>query len=338
MPRDGSGIYTTPPGTTAVPDTTIESSKYNGNVADVAADLNAARPIVAGGTGATSAAGALTALGAVAKAGDTMTGNLEMTKNSPQVILNKSAGGQVAQFVGTLNGLTRWTVVAGDDTAETGFNVGGDFVIRRWNDVGAYLSAALNINRATGNVTVSSATASTSPTTGALTVAGGLGVAGVIWSTNIQMDGAVNFRSGGLQKNSVYNNGSALIISTNIAATTGVYLPDNTGAWAAISDERLAYKKSARDITDTLPSLDTFRLYERTDGHEEIFVKAQEVAEMFPHIVIRGSDDPHHVPEGISDAAAWKMSYDRLGAVALAYIKQLTVRVSELEYQLKEKK
>jgi hypothetical protein len=56
MPRDGSGIYTTPAGTTAVPDTTIESAKYNANVADVAADLNAARPIVAGGTGATSAA------------------------------------------------------------------------------------------------------------------------------------------------------------------------------------------------------------------------------------------------------------------------------------------
>src|SRR6187431_1050207 len=64
MPRDGSGIYTTPPGTTAVPDTTIESTKYNNNVADVAADLNAARPIVAGGTGATSAAAARASLGA----------------------------------------------------------------------------------------------------------------------------------------------------------------------------------------------------------------------------------------------------------------------------------
>jgi len=56
MPRDGSGVYTTPAGTTAVPDTTIESAKYNANVADVAADLNAPRPIVAGGTGGNSAA------------------------------------------------------------------------------------------------------------------------------------------------------------------------------------------------------------------------------------------------------------------------------------------
>lgn len=51
MPRDGSGVYTRPPGTDAVPDTTIESSKYNNFVGDVETDLNAVRPIIAGGTG-----------------------------------------------------------------------------------------------------------------------------------------------------------------------------------------------------------------------------------------------------------------------------------------------
>jgi hypothetical protein len=51
MPRDGSGVYTLPPGTTAVTDTTIESTKYNGFIGDIATDLNAARPIIAGGTG-----------------------------------------------------------------------------------------------------------------------------------------------------------------------------------------------------------------------------------------------------------------------------------------------
>jgi len=65
MPRDGSGIYTRPPGTNAVPDTTIESSKYNGNVADVETDLNAPRPIIAGGTGANNAVDAANNLGVV---------------------------------------------------------------------------------------------------------------------------------------------------------------------------------------------------------------------------------------------------------------------------------
>lgn len=68
MPRDGSGVYHTPVGTDGVPDTTIESSKYNINVHDIETDLNTPRPIVAGGTGATSATAAMLALsGEIAK-------------------------------------------------------------------------------------------------------------------------------------------------------------------------------------------------------------------------------------------------------------------------------
>lgn len=63
MSRDGSGVYSAPAGTTATSGTTIESAKYNAYVADITADLNAARPVVAGGTGATTKAGAATSLG-----------------------------------------------------------------------------------------------------------------------------------------------------------------------------------------------------------------------------------------------------------------------------------
>jgi hypothetical protein len=64
MPRNSStGVYARPVGTDAVPDTTIESTKYNNNVADVEQDLNAPRPIVAGGTGASDAATAMSNLG-----------------------------------------------------------------------------------------------------------------------------------------------------------------------------------------------------------------------------------------------------------------------------------
>src|SRR5262245_42830085 len=59
MPRDGSNIYHRPPGTDAVTDTSIESTKYNNYVADVENDLNLPRPIVAGGTGASDAGTAL---------------------------------------------------------------------------------------------------------------------------------------------------------------------------------------------------------------------------------------------------------------------------------------
>lgn len=63
MPRDGSSIYHIPPGTEGIPDTTIESNKYNTFAHDVEADLNTPRPIVAGGTGANSANGALASIG-----------------------------------------------------------------------------------------------------------------------------------------------------------------------------------------------------------------------------------------------------------------------------------
>ena len=62
MPRDGSGIYSRPPGTDGAPDTTIESAKYNAFVADIEQDANTARPIIAGGTGANNARDAMVTL------------------------------------------------------------------------------------------------------------------------------------------------------------------------------------------------------------------------------------------------------------------------------------
>ncbi|MBZ9693920.1 hypothetical protein [Mesorhizobium sp. CO1-1-9] len=56
MPRAG-GVYSAPPGTAGSPNTTIESAKYNALVADLVTDANAARPVTAGGMGATTAVG-----------------------------------------------------------------------------------------------------------------------------------------------------------------------------------------------------------------------------------------------------------------------------------------
>ncbi|WP_164820573.1 hypothetical protein [Sinorhizobium meliloti] len=62
MPRTG-GVYSPPAGTKGVSNTTIQSVPYNALVDDLTADANAARPVTAGGTGATTASGARTALG-----------------------------------------------------------------------------------------------------------------------------------------------------------------------------------------------------------------------------------------------------------------------------------
>jgi len=62
MPRDGSNVYHQP-FPNVVTATPIESTVYNGFTNDVAQDLNAPRPISAGGTGATTAYNAMIALG-----------------------------------------------------------------------------------------------------------------------------------------------------------------------------------------------------------------------------------------------------------------------------------
>lgn len=63
MPRSGSGVYSKPAGTTAVPNTTITSSQFNTSIDDIAADLNFPRPIASGGTGAANVADARDNLG-----------------------------------------------------------------------------------------------------------------------------------------------------------------------------------------------------------------------------------------------------------------------------------
>lgn len=72
MPRNGSGVFSLPAGTAAVPNTTIKSADYNSALNDLAADMNTPRPIVAGGTGASTAGAALAALGGQPK-DDTLT-------------------------------------------------------------------------------------------------------------------------------------------------------------------------------------------------------------------------------------------------------------------------
>lgn len=62
MPRDGSGNFSLPANTLAVSGDPISSTKFNTLVQDLESDANTDRPITAGGTGASTAAGALTNL------------------------------------------------------------------------------------------------------------------------------------------------------------------------------------------------------------------------------------------------------------------------------------
>lgn len=62
MPRNGSGVASAPPGTTATPNTTILSSAHNSLKDDIYALMNTAWPVSLGGTGGTSAQTSVAAL------------------------------------------------------------------------------------------------------------------------------------------------------------------------------------------------------------------------------------------------------------------------------------
>lgn len=63
MPRNGAGVFAWPANTEAVAGEVVESADYNSTRSEILAEFNSARPVTAGGTGATSAAGARTNLG-----------------------------------------------------------------------------------------------------------------------------------------------------------------------------------------------------------------------------------------------------------------------------------
>ncbi len=65
MPRSGGGIYSLPAGSTVANGDTAVADDLNVPLADLEADANTVRPVVAGGTGAATAADARTNLGLV---------------------------------------------------------------------------------------------------------------------------------------------------------------------------------------------------------------------------------------------------------------------------------
>ncbi|WP_303713394.1 gp53-like domain-containing protein [Brevundimonas naejangsanensis] len=73
---------------------------------------------------------------------------------APQFLLNAAAS-TARRIVIRTAGAARWTLGA-TGSGEAGGNAGSDFTIDRYSDAGSYIGAALSINRATGQATLSS--------------------------------------------------------------------------------------------------------------------------------------------------------------------------------------
>lgn len=139
MPRSGD-IYSPPAGTKGTPNTTIQSSKYNALIDDLTADANEARPISAGGTGATNATVARNNLGLPTgtighvlgfldaantwSVAQTFTANngLQLLSASPTILLTDSDTGAIASISG--NSANGSLTIA----ADTGSTIGGSTI------------------------------------------------------------------------------------------------------------------------------------------------------------------------------------------------------------------
>lgn len=143
MPRNGSGVASKPAGTTAVTGTTIESAKFNSVVDDLYDLQNEARPIVVGGTGATTAAGARTNLGAQAavKGADIA---------SASTVDLSAATGDVIDITGTTTITGLGTVAAGQKFI---LQFDGALILTH-NATSLKLPGAANITTAAGDIAV----------------------------------------------------------------------------------------------------------------------------------------------------------------------------------------
>ena len=107
MPRNGSGVYSLPGAYLATDGTTANASTHNTPLEDLQTDMNTARPVVAGGTGATTAAAARTSLDVPSNSEAVLvTGNQTVagTKTFSSAVVGDLTGDVTGNLTGNVTG------------------------------------------------------------------------------------------------------------------------------------------------------------------------------------------------------------------------------------------
>ena len=344
------GVYSTPAGTHGTPNTTILSAAYNGNVDDVAVDLNTPRPIVAGGTGATTPAGAVTALGAVAKAGDTMTGHLTLP------VTPAAANAVRKDYVDAADALK---VAKAGDTISGSLSIGSGLVVsslgadisgKVWHrgnaagDFGSIFTApgyGLQVQAGTGSGDVSFLVTNAAGSVNYFSVRGDgdaqfrnnvtVGVAGNIYLGNASYGpwiGRINVNSS--PQSSIYGIAFRPDIDTNSnpclfanaagsgvgsISTSSVATAYNTG-----SDERLKESFEAFDAGRIVDDTQVWSFKWKSTGERSYGVSAQQAQQVYPEAVTY-----------LDEQDWYGIDYSKYVPVLLQELKALRARVAALE-------
>lgn len=86
------------------------------------------------------------------KAGGTITGDTYFSKINPLLVIRKAASGQTSAIFSQTGVTTRWVLNLGNATSETGSNVGSDFSLDRYTDLGGFIASVFVAARSTGIV------------------------------------------------------------------------------------------------------------------------------------------------------------------------------------------
>jgi hypothetical protein len=293
-------------------------------------------------------------------AGGTITGNLTVsTGYYPALIINQTVAGTANTIVGSTAGVTRWQIVPGNVTAESGGNAGSNFLINRFADGGALIDSPLSINRASGATTFSGAVTISGvltvnnaiATNSSLSLNYGVNDSGTDYSAPIYLNStwtanAVLIRMyhtpgviAGLQINvggQIYNFSHV----GNFTVATNGYKPGG-GVWADSSDIRT--KEAVADYTRGLEAVVALRPVSfRHNG------KGGSVADGKTYVGLIANEARHVMPEmvGVTQAKLEPDDEDTnvtdiltLEATALIYalvnsVKELTARLEAVEAKL----
>lgn len=357
MPRNGSGTYFKPAGTTAVPNTTITSAQFNDSIDDIAAALNSAIPpfqisgsysmatLTLSGDLKFGANDAITfddvsnvysfdADGTAAFA-DVHLGRLRITRTTDATLSSTGHGFQVGDTTGFNVICDNNEIMARNNGAASSFSInyyGGP----------VNLSAAGNTTAVRGALTVTeSATLSAGLTvTGDATISG-LGRGGSFttsasWTTT-PVIGSVNEEGVFVADSAIhaYRSSAAPVwlkrysttgaIMSFYYGTTGVGSISVTGsatAYNTSSDERLKEDFQPIDL-GLIDQINAYDFRWKADGARSFGVKAQEIDLVMPQVVYKGDDE----------GAMWSVDYSKIVPLLIETVKDLRARLAVLEAQ-----
>lgn len=240
----------------------------------------------------------------VAKLGDTMTGDLTISKaTTPTLKLSKTVATVGAAVEGQNNGSARWRLNVANGTAESGSNAGSDFTVARFNDAGVSIDTPLTINRATGNVLVGATAAASNLAAMRVGYSNAGGQSGITLRTDNDTTAyAVSF----------FNAAMANVGAINTSATATAY---NTS-----SDGRLKEDLKTFDAGNIVDKTNVYDFAWKTTGERSYGVIAQQASEVYPAAVTNDKK-----------ADRWLIDYSKYVPVLLQEVKALRARVAQLE-------